>query len=273
MTACEWACLVNTTVTVLSAVKDRALGLQSPYGRYSNARPSRSAEPRFELRADLPVPARLAWFLMEAPNLVLGGAVAAAAAASGRGDAHAWIVVGMFMLHYAARTLVYSALIRGGKPMPLLILALGATFTAVNGFVQTYHHLFDVQPSPVPRQGFWGIVWVAARIVGFAVFAFGMFLNHYADHVLRTLRKSDEDRAYYIPRGPFFDVLVAPNLVGEIVEWLGYAVFANTYVAWGFAVSTAFTVGNRALGHKAFYVDKFKDEFPRNRWALVPGVV
>jgi hypothetical protein len=37
--------------------------------------------------------------------------------------------------------------------------------------------------------------------------------------------------------------------VGEVIEWFGYAIMVNTVVAYGFAISTAFIVGNRAIGH------------------------
>ena len=258
-----------TTVTMLSMVKDYCLGLQSPYGRYSNAVANAPDAP-FRLRADLPIPARRAWFLMEAPSLVVGAAVLLWARAAGRGDAHGYAVAIMFVGHYAARTATFSLFSKGGKPMPLLIMAFGSVFTLLNGFAQTYHHLFE---TPLGAAASNAPLLYMERFVGLALFASGAAVNHYADHVLRTLRKSDADGGYYVPRGPFFDTFVAPNLVGEIVEWIGYALFAGTGVAWGFAACTLSNLGLRAVGHKAFYRAKFKEEFPSSRAALIPGVL
>jgi hypothetical protein len=39
-----------------------------------------------------------------------------------------------------------------------------------------------------------------------------------------------------------------------------------------FAVFTTFNIAPRAFGHHAWYLEKFKDDYPKDRKALIPFV-
>lgn len=89
-----------------------------------------------------------------------------------------------------------------------------------------------------------------------------MAVNIHSDHVLRKLRKPGET-GYKIPRGTLlltaiylyriaggmFEWVSAANLFGEILEWFGYAVFAQTLPAVAFSVFTFSNLVPRALEH------------------------
>ena len=64
--------------------------------------------------------------------------------------------------------------------------------------------------------------WITSwhHIVGLAVFGLGMFINHQSDAILLSLRKTGESH-YSIPYGGFFRYVSSPNLLGEIMEWIG----------------------------------------------------
>ncbi|EPY72936.1 hypothetical protein CB1_064113005 [Camelus ferus] len=47
------------------------------------------------------------------------------------------ILLGMFLIHYAQRTLIFSLLIRGGKPTPLYSFVLAFVFCTYNGYLQS----------------------------------------------------------------------------------------------------------------------------------------
>ena len=184
--------------------------------------------------------------------------------------------MGLFVFHYIVRTFVYSTLIKGGKPMPLDTFLAGMLFTTVNGLVQTYHHTHLTNPEKyIPAGDIVGkshVVENTTRFVGFVLFFVGFFVNQLADRTLRNLRKDDNDKGYYIPHGAMFKYISAPNLVGEIVEWIGYAMLTSTMVGACFATSTTFIVGHRAIGHHNWYRTRFGDKYPKERCAVIPFV-
>lgn len=260
----ELLALWNCVVVVGSVIKDRYYDIQSPYGRFTNAADPSTLSHRFELRRDYPVNSRRAWFIFESPNVLIGTWVIATHDRT-HSTAVGEIAASLFMFHYLIRTFVYSALTKGAKSMPLEIVFWGMMFTMVNGFVQVKYHLSS---EFRPQHG----VYSFRFLLGLALFAFGFVVNQTCDHHLRSLRKNTSDGTYYIPNNVFFRRLSAANLVGEIVEWSGYFLMTGSYPALSFAVSTLFNVGNRAIGTHKWYLTKFKDTYPKDRYALIPYV-
>jgi hypothetical protein len=251
-------------LALAGVLRGRYLRTYVPYGRYSNATPS--LDRKFHCHPLQPVDARLAWFLMEIPNIIGGVAIMVVAKQGHVGSNLSWLLCFLFMFHYFFRTFIYPFLLRGSKPMPLDILCLGICFTSINGPVQTYYHLFE---TDLGAHREWHPLEYARVFVGLFMFFFGFYMNQRSDSILRNLRKDDNDKGYYIPHGFFFEYISTPNFVGEVIEWWGYAMVANTFVAYGFAVNTMITVGNRAIGHHQWYVEKF-DDYPKQRKAFIP---
>jgi steroid 5-alpha reductase family enzyme len=83
---------------------------------------------------------------------------------------------------------------------------------------------------------------------GIALFLVGMFINLQADHILRSLRRPGES-GYKIPRGGAFEYVSGANFFGEILEWVGYAQFAQSRAALAFALFTAANTIPRAQEH------------------------
>ena len=96
------------------------------------------------------------------------------------------------------------------------------------------------------------------------LFFLGMLLNMHSDYILRNLRRPGES-GYKIPRGEvlisalfqlpsapsggLFEYVSGANYTAEIVEWLGYALLAQSLPAWAFFISTVGNIGPRALQH------------------------
>jgi 3-oxo-5-alpha-steroid 4-dehydrogenase 1 len=99
-----------------------------------------------------------------------------------------------------------------------------------------------------------------------------MTVNIHSDHVLRNLRKPGET-GYKIPRGGLFTFVSAPNLLGEVTEWIGFAVASWSWPAVAFALLTASNLIPRALQHHEWYTNKFGDEYPSRRRAVIPFVL
>lgn len=106
-------------------------------------------------------------------------------------------------------------------------------------------------------------------ICGVTIFAIGFGINLHSDSILRNLRKPGET-GYRIPRGGLFELVSSAHYLGEIVEWLGYAIAVNHLPAFAFVMYTASNLIPRALSHHQWYQEKFKDDYPNNRKAIIP---
>ncbi|MHA1547559.1 MAG: 3-oxo-5-alpha-steroid 4-dehydrogenase, partial [Alphaproteobacteria bacterium] len=105
-------------------------------------------------------------------------------------------------------------------------------------------------------------------MIGLALFLLGAVVNIWADNRLLALRRQGTTD-YKIPRGGLFAAVSCPNYLGEIVEWVGFAVMCWSLPALSFAVWTAATLVPRSLSHHRWYRDRFAD-YPSKRRAVVP---
>jgi steroid 5-alpha reductase family enzyme len=76
--------------------------------------------------------------------------------------------------------------------------------------------------------------------------------------------------SYTIPHGGMFRYVTAPHFLGEIIEWIGYAIAAKSLAAWSFPIWTAANLVPRALMQHAWYQETFRDTYPNERRAIVP---
>ena len=115
-----------------------------------------------------------------------------------------------------------------------------------------------------------------------------------SDRRLRGLRKKSES-GYKIPFGGLFEYVSAANYFGEICEWWGFALAAKwvSKISWNymwkwfliksffrlnpaglfFAGFTTLFLGMRGIHHHKFYLEKFKEDYPKNRRAVIPFLV
>ncbi|CAM8973321.1 unnamed protein product [Rhodiola kirilowii] len=100
-----------------------------------------------------------------------------------------------------------------------------------------------------------------------SVVGFGMRMNVTSDAVLVGL-KSD-DGGYKIPRGGWFEAVSCPNYLGEIVEWLGWALITWSWAGLGFWMYTYANLVQRACANHMWYLDKFKREYHNGRKAVI----
>ena len=225
--------------------------IRAPYGRYGTKMPC-TLNPR------------VAWMLQECPTLICAYVFFSSANQQAKASLANRVLLGMFVFHYVNRTLVYPFLIRGSKRVPIATVILAFAFCTVNGYVQCrYLTQFRVYDES----------WLGDTrfIIGIVLFFMGFAVNHHSDHILRNLRKPGET-GYKIPRGGMFEYVSGANFFGEILEWFGFAIANWSYPASAFAVCTAFNIGPRAIQHHAWYKEKFKEDYPKNRKALVPFV-
>ena len=208
------------------------------------------------------VDARWGWFALELPALVTFPAIYLA---SDNQNLVGNIVVGLWLAHYGHRGLVWCWLVpKRDATVPANMCAASIGFNLVNGgllgWFMGYAADYSQQWLSDPR-----------FVVGLALFVVGAGLNVWADYRLRYLRKtSGPDRV--VPIGGPFRFACCPNLAGEIIEWVGFAVLTWSLPGLAFALWTIANLVPRALWRRQWYRENF-DDFPRKRAALVPGLL
>lgn len=210
------------------------------------------------------VDARWGWVVMEAASPAL--MVATFATGRHRGEAWAWVFLGMWLLHYVNRTLVQPFRWKGRPtPIPWLVVLSGVFFNLVNGYTNG-RWLFALGPG-------YGRGWFGDPrfVAGAALFAAGMAINVWADEVLRGLRGKGEG-GYRIPRGGLYRWVSCPNYLGEMIEWAGFALCTWSLPAAAFVAWTVANLFPRAIAHHRWYRERFP-EYPGERRAVLPFVV
>ena len=238
-----WVMLALSLVTFVALFV-----VTAPYGRHTRAGWGPS------------LPSTLGWLIMEAPASLafiafyLGGAA--------RAQLVPMVLLALWQLHYVNRAFVYPFRRRGGdKPMPVAVVALGVTFNLANAWLNArwLSHFAAYSDAWLYDPRF---------AVGAALFLVGFAINQHADHVLRTLRAPGE-RGYKIPDGGLYRFVSAPNYLGEILEWSGWALASWSPAGLAFAVWTAANLVPRAVANHRWYRRTFP-AYPTGRRALVP---
>lgn len=226
----------------------------APYGRHVRAGWGPSVNPR------------LGWILMELPSAL--GFLLVFLYGDHRAQATPMIAAGLWCTHYWYRAFVYPFLIRSDakKGMPLLVMLSGDFYNVINAYVNgRYLSQFGDYEGDVPwtRTSFY---------VGLVLFAVGLAINIHSDQVLINLRKPGVTSGYVVPHAGLFAYVSAPNYFGEILEWCGWSILAQSPAGWSFAVYTATNLVPRAISNHEWYHDKFKDSYPKERKILIPCV-
>jgi 3-oxo-5-alpha-steroid 4-dehydrogenase 1 len=221
---------------------------EAPYGRFSN----RHWGPM--------ISNRWGWFLME--STVLLAFTIRIPWGQFNWKSPAGVMVALFVTHYIHRGLLYPLLIRTkGKRMPLVIMLSAMLFNTVNGsllglwFARWAHYPPDWFGSPF-------------FIMGCVLFACGMAVNWHSDYTLIRLRQKG-DTGYKIPWTGLFKYVSSPNLLGEIVEWGGYALLTWSLPALSFFIWTCANLIPRAVSNHRWYKRLFPD-YPPDRKRLFP---
>ena len=227
------------------------LKITAPYGRHSSG------------KWGILVSNRYGWMIMELPVLVV--LFLFLVTATDQVSTVSWLMVALFSIHYINRTFIFPfRLHTKGKKMPLVIVASGIFFNLVNGFSLGYYFVHFASYS---NEWFSDIRFIS----GLVIFITGMLINWKADNMLIGLRKPNETH-YIIPKGWLFNMISCPNLLGELIEWLGFALLCWNLPALTFFIWTAANLIPRALSHHKWYKEKFQ-EYPSRRKAIIPYLI
>ncbi|KAI9353859.1 3-oxo-5-alpha-steroid 4-dehydrogenase [Obelidium mucronatum] len=168
------------------------------------------------------------------------------------------------MIHYLHRSLVYTYFAPSMSSTNIVIIVMATAFNIPNGYVNG----FAASVTPSDRIYDWKF-WA-----GIAVFAIGMAINISADYTLFALRRKKVNekghQKYFIPYGFMFEYVSSANYLGEIIEWIGWAIACGNPAAYSFMFFTMANLVPRALSTHKFYKDTFKTAYPTSRKAIIP---
>ena len=236
----------NSLISLLVAGPATALSLrflQAPYGKHGRA----------GWGPTIPTPA--AWLVMESPTLF----VTALLIPSGRNssDPRCLALLAPFLVHYLHRTLLHPLRLAAASDrtrFPVLVAAVGFAYNVLNAYVQirSATHYKDYASD--------GRFWIRAA-AGSAVFAAGMWINVSSDRALVRLKREARGR-YVVPRGGLFELVSSPNYFGAVMSW--------SLAGLGFFLFTCANLVPRARSTRRWYSEKFGDEYPEARKAVIP---
>lgn len=174
-----------------------------------------------------------------------------------------------FEFHYFQRSFIFPLLMRGQSKMPLSIILTGVTFNTFNAIMQGGWLFFFAPVNAYPISWFWS----PQFIIGTGIFLFGMVVNIYADRVIRELRKNDMDNNYYLPDGWMFRRINSANYLGEVLEWLGFAILTWSVPGLVFLIWTFANIVPRSKAVYERYTQFFGEEFTaQKRYKIFPGI-
>lgn len=207
------------------------------------------------------IPQLPAWIIMESPApLVFTTCMFVDDAPK---SAAAWILFGLWSVHYYHRSYVYPFLLRGDIRLPVILVASGAFWCALNGYLNGMW---------VGVFGDYDAAWLTDPrfVIGVALFVVGFVLNKHSDHLLRQLRADDAGTSEFkVPYGGAFRYVSAPHYLGEIVTWIGFALASWSIPALLFVLMAVSNLVPRARSLHRWYLETFPD-YPKERKALVP---
>lgn len=206
---------------------------------------------------------RLGWILMELPALLLFfGFFYTQKEFISYGVA---VFLVLWFIHYFNRSVIFPLRIKtAGKKMPVVIMLSAIFFNTINtGIIASYLANNSEQ---------YGLDWFTTWqfVLGLTLFVTGFFINQYSDYLLINLRKPGETN-YKIPNGFLFRFISCPNLFGEVIEWLGFAIMTWCLPSWAFFIWTFANLAPRAISHHKWYLQKFPN-YPKSRKAILPFV-
>lgn len=170
-----------------------------------------------------------------------------------------------FELHYFHRTFIAPFLMRGKSKMPLVIIFLSVTFNLLNGYLQG-KFLFELAPQSDMYNQLYTMAWLKdwRFVAGTVIFFVGMAINWHSDYIIRHLRKPG-DTKHYLPKGGLYNYVTSANYLGEIIEWMGWAMLTWSLAGFTFFWFTMSNLVPRANSIYYKYKAEFADEFAQHR--------
>ncbi len=208
------------------------------------------------------LPSWIAWIVLEAPAPISFAVFYVRGQHTG--EPVSLLLAAAFLIHYADRVGLQPLRLRKSrKRTPLLSAAIAGCVNVLNG---------GLQGLAVGHVHSFGSGWLTDPrfLLGATLFVVGFALNRWSDAVLHGLRSPGET-GYRIPTGGLYERVSSPNYLGEIVQWLGWAIATWSSAGLAFFALTVANLAPRARSNHRWYRETFGD-YPASRRALIPYV-
>ena len=211
---------------------------------------------------------KVAWFLMESP--IFFAMLIIWLISPNRFAIVPMVFLLIFEIHYFQRSLVFPWLMKGKKSrMSYTVMFSGILFNILNAIMQGYWIFFESFNRNYQVRGLsysdvaW--LWSPQFIIGVIIFFLGFYVNLRSDYIIRHLRKSDEDTKHYLPEGFMFEYVTSANYLGEMMEWLGFAILTWSLSGLVFFIWTFANLVPRANAIYKRYKLEFADVIERKK--------
>lgn len=170
----------------------------------------------------------------------------------------------IWQVHYFHRTFIYPfRLTSPNKPYPIVLVIMAVAFNVINGSLNGFE---------IFQKNQYDLSWLISVpfVIGLLTFTLGYVINKQSDRILFAIKRNGSE--YQIPTGGLYKYISCPNYLGEMMEWLGWAIMTWSIAGLGFFIFTVCNLFPRALSNHKWYKSHFK-EYPKNRKALIPFLV
>ena len=172
-----------------------------------------------------------------------------------------WFLIIIWIVHYINRSIIFPLRLKKSSKMPISVILSAIFFNIINGFTNGYY-LGNL--AVFPNEYFLNTNF----ILGLLFFIIGVSINVNADNILIKIR--NQNKGYQIPKGKLYNLISCPNYLGEMIEWIGFALMCWSLPSLLFAIWTIANLFPRAIAQHKWYKNKF--DYPSNRKAIIPYI-
>lgn len=208
---------------------------------------------------------KIGWFLMEMPVFFVVLYLWLTSPYDEVKSAPYWVFLLIFEFHYFQRSFIFPLLLKGKSKMPIAIMAMSVIWNVFNGYVQGWW-LFHLAPQDLTYSHMYTAAWLTDPrfIIGTLIFIAGWCINMNSDHVIRHLR-APGDTKHYLPQKGMYRYVTSANYLGEIIEWLGFAILTWSLAGLLFFWFSCCNLVPRANSIYLKYEKEFPDQFDRKK--------
>ena len=235
--------------------------MQAPYGKLSQGDVGFNFSPKW------------GWFLMELPASV--SFIVFYFAGENCFEAVPLFFLGIWLIHYGNRGFIFPMLMRVAKgakgSFSVMIVVAGWFVTAMHGYLNA------VFISELSDQFIADWFTTPQFIIGMVIYFMGYLGNLHSDAVIRNLRSKEEvergDKIYRIPEAGLFKYVTNASYFTEIISFTGFAIATWNLGAVFVLLVTMANLIPRAFQQHKWYLEKFGDEYPKERKVIIPFII
>lgn len=184
------------------------------------------------------------------------------------------IFASLYLIHYANRGWYFPFSLRvdpnSKSSFSILVVISGFFVTSLHGYLNAmwyskYCTYLNYEWLTTPT-----------CIFGLILYEVSFWSTIYCESIIRNLRDVNPSKSttqrYKIPKGFLFEYVTSAQYFTELLGFLGWAIMtwspAGLFI---FSISCANLIP-RAIGTHKWYLEKFKDTYPKNRKILIPFI-